>query len=55
VGYFDINCIATARTIDSLEVTLDSVYPTVSIQMDGVMGLWGGISHALATKKPYKT
>src|SRR5258706_2867246 len=53
VGYFDINCIATARNIYPLEGTPRFGYPTVSIQMEGVTSLWGEFLHALATKKPF--
>jgi phosphoribosylamine--glycine ligase len=53
VGYFDINCIATARTIYPLEVTPRFGYPTVSIQMEGLASLWGEFLYALGSKKPY--
>src|SRR5882672_178627 len=53
VGYFDINCIATARGIYPLEVTPRFGYPTVSIQMEGVANPWGEFLYALATKKPF--
>ena len=53
VGYFDINCIATARNIYPLEVTPRFGYPTVSIQMEGVSSPWGEFLHALATKKAF--
>lgn len=52
-GYFDINCIATARTVYPLEITPRFGYPTVSIQMEGVASPWGEFLHALAHKKPY--
>ena len=52
VGYFDINCIATSRTVYPLEVTPRFGYPTVSIQMEGVTSSWGEFLYALATKKP---
>jgi phosphoribosylamine--glycine ligase len=37
VGYFDINCIATPRAIYPLECTPRFGYPTLSIQMEGVL------------------
>lgn len=52
-GYFDINCIATSRTVYPLEMTPRFGYPTVSIQMEGVQSPWGEFLYALATKKPY--
>jgi phosphoribosylamine--glycine ligase len=53
VGYFDINCIATARGVYPLEITPRFGYPTVSIQMEGVQNLWGEFLYALAHKKSY--
>ena len=41
VGYIDINCIANARGIYPLEFTSRFGYPTISIQMEGVIGDWG--------------
>jgi phosphoribosylamine--glycine ligase len=57
VGYFDINCIATARAIYPLECTPRFGYPTLSIQMEGVQSRWGDFFHALATHQgfPLKT
>ena len=62
VGYFDINCIATARAIYPLECTPRFGYPTLSIQMEGVTSRWGDLLHGLAsgqtptirTKKGYQ-
>lgn len=53
VGYFDINCIATARAIYPLEFTPRFGYPTLSIQMEGMLGRWGDFFHALATRQPF--
>lgn len=53
VGYFDINCIATARTVYPLEITPRFGYPTVSIQMEGVQSNWGEFLYTIANKKPY--
>lgn len=48
-GYFDINCIANARGIYPLEFTSRFGYPTVNIQMEGVMNPWGEFLYALAS------
>jgi phosphoribosylamine--glycine ligase len=48
VGYFDINCIATPRAIYPLECTPRFGYPTLCIQMEGVLSKWGDFFHALA-------
>ena len=53
VGYFDINCIATARAVYPLEITPRFGYPTISIQMEGVSNPWGEFFYALGTRKPY--
>lgn len=54
VGYFDINCIATSRAIYPLEFTPRFGYPTLSIQMEGVLNRWGDFFHALATHQPFQ-
>jgi phosphoribosylamine--glycine ligase len=41
VGYIDINCIANAKGIYPLEFTSRFGYPTISIQMEGVVSQWG--------------
>jgi phosphoribosylamine--glycine ligase len=48
VGYFDINCIATSRAIYPLECTPRFGYPTLSIQMEGVLNRWGELLYGLA-------
>ncbi len=53
VGYFDINCIVTSRTVYPLEITPRFGYPTVSIQMEGVQSSWGEFLYAIAQQKPY--
>ncbi len=53
VGYFDINCIATARGVYPLEITPRFGYPTVSIQMEGVQSSWGEFLSAIANHKPF--
>ncbi|MBS3125042.1 phosphoribosylamine--glycine ligase [Candidatus Woesearchaeota archaeon] len=53
VGYIDINCIVNGRGIHPLEFTTRFGYPTISIQMEGVLSPWGEFLHAIATRKPY--
>jgi len=48
VGYIDINCIANARGIYPLEFTSRFGYPTISIQMEGVLSPWGEFMAAIA-------
>lgn len=47
-GYFDVNCIATPRAIYPLEFTPRFGYPTLSIQMEGILGRWGDFLYGLA-------
>jgi phosphoribosylamine--glycine ligase len=62
VGYIDINCIANNRGIYPLEFTSRFGYPTISIQMEGVLSEWGqflaGIARGekpeLRTKKGFQ-
>jgi phosphoribosylamine--glycine ligase len=54
VGYVDINCIANGRGIYPLEFTTRFGYPTISIQMDGVMSEWGDFFYSIANGKPYE-
>ncbi|MBU5558066.1 MAG: hypothetical protein KQA33_03290, partial [Candidatus Aenigmarchaeota archaeon] len=54
VGYIDINCIANVRGIYPLEITSRFGYPTISIQMEGVLSPWGEFLHALAAGQPYE-
>lgn len=53
VGYFDLNCIASARGIVPLEATARFGYPTISIQQDGVLSPWGELLAALARGEPH--
>lgn len=53
VGYFDINCIANARGIYPLEFTPRFGYPTINIQMEGILSKWGEFLEALAKKQPF--
>jgi phosphoribosylamine--glycine ligase len=49
VGYIDINCIANARGIYPLEFTCRFGYPTISIQMEGVLNQWGDFLYRIAS------
>ena len=49
-GYIDINCIANAKGVYPLEITSRFGYPTISIQMEGVITPWGGFLYNLARK-----
>jgi phosphoribosylamine---glycine ligase len=51
VGYIDVNCIANAKGIYPLEVTARFGYPTISIQMEGVISKWGDFLYGLARKE----
>ncbi len=48
VGYIDINCIANGRGIYPLEFTARFGYPTISIQMEGIISEWGEFMHSIA-------
>jgi phosphoribosylamine--glycine ligase len=48
VGYVDINCIANGRGIYPLEFTCRFGYPTISIQMEGVVSEWGEFLYRIA-------
>lgn len=51
VGYIDINCIANAKGIYPLEITSRFGYPTISIQMEGVVTPWGEFLYSLVRKE----
>jgi phosphoribosylamine--glycine ligase len=53
IGYFDLNCIVNSRGIYPLEITPRFGYPTVNIQMEGIMNNWGDLLYALAHKQPF--
>ncbi|MBS3069273.1 phosphoribosylamine--glycine ligase [Candidatus Micrarchaeota archaeon] len=49
IGYIDLNCIANSKGIYPLEFTSRFGYPTISIQMEGVLSPWGEFLYALAS------
>lgn len=51
VGYFDINCIVNSRGIYPLEITSRFGYPTINIQLEGVLSKWGEFFYALANNQ----
>jgi phosphoribosylamine--glycine ligase len=53
IGYFDINCIVNARGIYPLEITPRFGYPTISIQMEGILSRWSDFLYALANKQQF--
>jgi phosphoribosylamine--glycine ligase len=52
-GYFDINCIANNRGIYPLECTSRFGYPTINIQIEGVLSPWGEFLAAVARGEQY--
>jgi len=54
VGYIDINTIVNGRGIYPTEWTARFGYPTISIQMDGVLSEWGEFLYALAKKDKFE-
>lgn len=54
VGYVDINCIANARGIYPLEFTMRFGYPTISIQMEGILNECGDFLYAIAAGRQYE-
>jgi phosphoribosylamine--glycine ligase len=54
VGYLDINCIANARGIYPLEFTTRFGYPTINLQLEGVLSRWSDFLLALARGEPFE-
>ncbi|MBS3141364.1 hypothetical protein J4405_04440 [Candidatus Woesearchaeota archaeon] len=54
VGYFDINCIANAKGIYPLEFTCRFGYPTISLQMEGILTEMGDFLYKLASHESFE-
>ena len=54
VCYIDINCIANSNGIYPLEFTCRFGYPTISLQMEGIISGWGDFLYALASGQDFE-
>ena len=54
VGYMDINCIGNARGIYPLEFTSRFGYPTINLQLEGVLSKWSEFLLALAKGESFE-